>query len=397
MAVEFISSKLPPWKAIQSRLKTKQKPLMRLRINLNTLHQRELGPGCYTITEKIPKKNSGPKFSTLPRFSPTEKFKLIVPNFSRPASQLTVRGPENEKKDKKSGVFHMNMYKKRFKSADSVGKFKNLILKSRTEEKIRKIQEKNDRFARWNAAKKIVAAQKGWNVFLVMVSVARSIRMKIKIKKKFKSAFMFNSTLLYQVSRVVGNLRIKLKRIKRANSIKVLSSLLIPYIHSRTDRLLKNYQKLITSTLELCLTRRMIKRLFLSLGRKMMRLELKLIDLVKIYKSRKEMLMKMWSMIESKYHQYSNKKLVPAEISEKVIRKYLFGKLKQYFFEQKEYRESQKMFKKELKKVRKESPEMNYRKKGWRVTFAVKAFPIFRIYHQDEMIRLYLEEEHKLN
>lgn len=290
----------------------------------------------------------------------------------------------------------MNVYKKRFKSADSVGKFKNLILKSRTEEKIRKIQEKNERFIRWNAAKKVVAAQKGWIVFLTTATLARIARLKIKIKKKFKSAFMFNSTLLYQVSKVVGKLRIKLKRIKRANSIKVLSSLLIPYIHSRTDRLIKNYQKLVTSTLELCLTRRMIKRLCLSWGRKITRLELRLVGLVQIYKSRKQMLLKMWNMIQSKYHQYSNKKLIPDGISEKVIRKYLLSKLKTFFFDQKEYRESQKMFKKELKKVRKENLEMNSRKRGWRVTFAVKAFPIFRIYHQDEMIRLYLEEEHRL-
>ena len=128
-----------------------------------------------------------------------------------------------------------------------------------------------------------------------------------------------------------------------------------------------------------------------------MRLELRLNSLVLIYKSRTNMLLRMWTMIETKYHQYSNKKIIPREIAKRVVRKYLYEKLRKFFKDEKEYRLSQQKFKQELKKIKRESAELSARKRGWRVTFAVKAFPVFRIYHQDEMIRLYLEEEHKLS
>lgn len=396
MAVDFISSKLPPWKAIQTRLKIKEKTIVPLQVNLNVVQQRSLGPGCYSISEKVIKVASGPKFSTLPRFSPTEKLKLTVPNIDRPASQITSRGSARRKL-MKSGIIHKNLYENRFKSADSVGKFKNLIQKSRTEHKIKKISEKNERFFRWNAAKKVIAAQKGWVIFLGMATTARILKLKISTKKRFKSAFKFNSSLLYQVSKVVGKLRIKLKTIKKNRSLRTLSSLLIPYVHVRAQNLIKTHQKNIVYTLELCLTRKMIKKLGLSWSRKMMRLELKLNGLVLIYKSRINMLLKMWSMIETKYNQYSNKKIIPREITERVVRKYFYEKLKKFYFDEKEYRLSQQRFKQELKKIKRESSELYYRKKGLRITFAVKAFPVFRIYHQDEMIRLYLEEEHKLN
>ena len=41
--------------------------------------------------------------------------------------------------------------------------------------------------------------------------------------------------------------------------------------------------------------------------------------------------------------------------------------------------------------------ELPRRKRGWRLTFALSSLPVLRVFNQDELIRIYLDEEQKSN
>ena len=393
MAVEFISSNLPPWRAIQTRLKTKEKTSTPLNVDVSKINSQRIGPGFYSLPQL---KLKGPRFSSIPRFSPSGKLKIIVPNIDRVKS-----GKRKKSIDSTQNAFsktaHTEMYQSRLKSTDIVSQMNKILLKAKTEEKLKKIQKKHEKTLKWKANKNYINPQKSWFTLLSISSSAKMLYHNLLIKKKFKSAFKFNSSLLYQMSKCIGRLSLNLKKIKKNRALQVLGSLFVPLFHNKIGKLLTNYNKIVTYTIEVHLTRRLLKKLCLNLKRKINKLELGLKNLVSIYKTRIEKLIDIWNQIQQKYNNYSNKSVLSPELSIKIIRKYLLSKLKNHFLNQTDYRKSIREFKESLKQKISFRGELPRRKRGWRLTFALSSLPVLRVFNQDELIRIYLDEEQKSN
>lgn len=393
MAVEFISSNLPPWRAIQTRLKTKEKPSTPLNVDVSKINSQRIGPGFYSLPQL---KSKGPRFSSLPRFSPSGKLKIIVPHIDRVKSGKRIKSIDATQ-NVFSKTVHTEMYKSRLKSTESVSQMNKILLKAKTEEKLKKIQKKHEKTLKWKANKNYINPQKSWFTLLSISSSARMLYHNLLIKKKFKSAFKFNSSLLYQMARCIGRLSLNLKKIKKNRALQVLGSLFVPIFHNKLGKLLNNYNKIVTHSIELYLTRRLLKKLCVNWKRKITKLELGLKNLVSIYKARMDKLIDIWNQIQQKYNNYSNKIVLPQDQSIKIIRKYLFSKLKHHFFTQTDYRKSIREFKESLKRQISFRGDLPRRKRGWRLTFALSSLPVLRIFNQDELIRIYLDEEQKIN
>ena len=251
---------------------------------------------------------------------------------------------------------------------------------------------------KWKAAKLFIQAEKGWILLLATVYMGQLLNQRIVERKKFKSIFVFNSALLYQVSRAVGRLRSMVKLIRKNKAMKVMKNIFMPIFQMKLNSMLFGYKESIVNTIELCLTRRLIKKICIFWRRKMNKFEAGMRNLVVLHKHRIERLLEMWDEIQQKFNYYSAKVIFPKEVSLKILKRYLYDKLKKFYYAQKEFKDKLNMIKSEHSKrsfIR--TFQLTQRRNGHRVTIALRSFMHLRIYNKDELIPLYLEEEAKLH
>jgi hypothetical protein len=392
MAVEFISNKLPSWRAIQTRLKPKEKSQKTLKISIEKVNSRRIGPGFYEFPAVRGKTST---FSSLPRFSPSEKLKILVPNIDRPISERKRFKSSDLIKKTFQKTIHSQIYQSRLKSTSSVSRVKDHLQKAKTEEILKKLNKKAQRIEKWKNNRKFISCQKTWFIFLALCSVSRVFHSKIWIKRRFKTAFKFNSSLLYQMAKCIGKICIRMKEIKKKRSLRVLGNIFAPLFQKRLGKMIERFRRNVVRTLEVYLAKRTLRKLCVAWGRKIAKLEVGLKKMVLIHKARVDQLLDMWNEIQIKYNSYSNKKVFPLDESAKIVRKYLYTKLRSFYVNQTEYRASIRKFKESLKNHLSKKSEVSRRKRGWRLTFALSSLPVLRIFNQDELIRIYLDEEQK--
>lgn len=120
--------------------------------------------------------------------------------------------------------------------------------------------------------------------------------------------------------------------------------------------------------------------------------------LVVVHKHRIARLFEMWDEIQRKFNYYSAKAIFPKDVSLKILRKYLFEKLRKFYLVQLEIKNKFGQIKKEEnRKSVFRTFQLTQRRSGLRNTIAVRSFMHLRIYNKDELIPLYLEEEAKLH
>ena len=76
--------------------------------------------------------------------------------------------------------------------------------------------------------------------------------------------FTKNSKIIYQASRVIGRIQIKLKKMRRMKALKTLQLMLLPLFQKKVEKLIFEFKITVTKTLESCLAKKMFKRLFIS-------------------------------------------------------------------------------------------------------------------------------------
>ena len=179
---------------------------------------------------------------------------------------------------------------------------------------------------------------------------------------------------------------------RRNKSFNILQNMLLPLLKQRMDRLVVEFRNNITMTLSRCLTTRLFKRLIPAWKKRVQKAESGLRMMLEVHDSRLNMLVSFWDLIQTSYHMYSDKIIIPAQDSLRILRKYLFKKLRDYYTHKQEFIENLNRLKREMRKYV-ENKRVFTRKPGMRFSLNTTIFPIFRIYHKEEIIRLYLEEE----
>lgn len=401
MAVDFISAKIPAYKAIQTRLKKNKKPPTPNKVNMNQVHKRKLGPGAYPLN--TPERSLTSRFSSLPRFSHSTKLKLIVRNLEKPSPQSLSRGRELYKKNLDTAPHSTSNKMIKIKQlSESRDNFSNLARKTRENiwklektKRLEKLTDRDQKYERWNAARFCIQAQKGWVVLMACITAA-DILDKIRNKKKqMKKIFAINSKLLYQVSKAIGKFKLLLKEIRRKKSLKILEIILLPMMHQKVSNIFNIQRKLLVNCLEKCLTKRLFKRLFLSWSKKYKKVFSGLNSIVMVYKSRMERLDLYWQKIQTAYHAYSDKIIIPHEDSEQILRKYLFNKMKNFYSSKKNYAITLEKIQNEFKNTVHTNTNLFEHRKALKLKLEIGIPPVFRIYNKEEIIRLYLEEEQK--
>ena len=398
MAVDFIAAKVPSWKAIKTKLQPKPKLNFPLQINLESLTERNLGPGTYTVSSQRPGPNYG--FSSVPRFSNSDKIKLILPNLKKTTEEVIKKGKEISYKNLdisphtiSNRVIRMrSVSQHRNVSALNVRKNKEMISTQDRQSKLEKIRVRNVKYERWFMMRSFIQAKKGWIVLHVCLAAAQNLNKIKNFKRKLSHIFSKNAKILYQVSRCVGNICMKLKKMRRNKSFTILQSMLLPLLKQRMDRLVVEFRNNITMTLSRCLTTRLFKRLIPAWKKRVQKAESGLRMMLEVHDSRLDMLVSFWDLIQTSYHMYSDKIIIPAQDSLRILRKYLFKKLRDYYTHKQEFIENLNRLKREMRKYV-ENKRVFTRKPGMRFSLNTTIFPIFRIYHKEEIIRLYLEEE----
>jgi len=405
MAVDFISSRIPPWKAIKTRLKPPPKAESPIRVNEFTLSQRKIGPGTYSIPI-LPPISAPHRFPSAPRFSNSEKLSLLIPNLEKKSPSQIIRGKMLYKQNldpspHKSDTKFMRLQELSIERSNSLSlakKTKESIQKKKKQDLIQKLEKREIKFMKWKAAKLFIRAEKGWVLLFSMVFMGQLLNERIMERKRFKSIFVFNSDLLYQVSRAVGRIRCMVKLIRKNKAMKVMKNIFMPIFQMKLNSMLIAYKESIVYTIELCLTRKLIRKICIFWRRKMNKFEAGMRNLVVVHKHRCARLLEMWDEIQQKFNYYSAKVIFPRDVSLKILKKYLYEKLKKFYFAQKDFKDKLNMIKNEASKrsfVR--TFQLTQRRNGRRVSIAIRSFMHLRIYNKDELIPLYLEEESKLH
>ena len=404
MAVDFLAAKIPAWKAIQTKLQPKIKYEYPVQPNLSEIKQRKLGPGAYKqITP-----TSGPKyrFSSVPRFSNSDKLKLLIPNLEKQTLSTLQRGKQLLKKnlDTSPSIQSNRMLRLKYKletraNSEMIAKTTREMLKHNERQKIlEKIQKKELKFQRWTSKRFCIQAEKGWSTLIVCFSIVQNLNDWLKIKRKLKDVFTKNSKIIYQASRVIGRIQIKLKKMRRMKALKTLQLMLLPLFQKKVEKLIFEFKITVTKTLESCLAKKMFKRLFISWRKKYTKVENGLRGLILVFLARKDSLYEYLNTIQHSYHTYSSKMLISPENSKIIIRKYLYKKLQEYHRNKKEYYKNLFFIRNELRKNSTQRiKEIYNRKKGIRLSVDIYLTPVFRIFNREEIIRMYLEEEAKLH
>ncbi|OMJ88231.1 hypothetical protein SteCoe_9893 [Stentor coeruleus] len=402
MAVDFIAAKIPSWKAIQTRLKKKPKTSAPIKVNLEQVYDRKLGPGAYTV--KNHDRAMTARFSSLPRFSNSEKIKILVHNIEKRSLWSVSRGREIYRQNLDTAGYSVSnkilKLKQNSENRDNVlnlaRKTRENILKTEKHKKLEKLNDRDQKFEKWNAARFRIQAQKGWVVLMSCITVAKSIS-KIRItKRKLKWVFNINSTILYQASRAIGRFRLILKDIRRKHSLKYIEAMLMPIVREKIDSLFGERRNILINCIDRCLTKRLFKRMIMSWQKKYSKVKSGLKTIIIIYISRMEKLALVWNKIQSSYNSYSNKLILPEDYSKKILRKYFYSKIKSFYIEKQVYKRNLEKINHEFKNIALQRVlTLNKRKRVTKYNVEIGIFPVFRIYNKDEIIRLYLEEEQK--
>jgi hypothetical protein len=402
MAVDFISSKMPTWKAITTRLKSKPKPDTPKRVNLDQVNLRKLGPGSYKV--KTLENVASHRFSSLPRFANSEKLKISVPSIEKPSKEVKLRGKilyykniDSSPHSKTNRMLRLKASSEsRIQSKTIVKQTRVLLYEAGKSQKIDKIKKKEIKFNRWAGARLFVQAEKGWLVLMACLAVSQMANL-IRIKRKeFKSAFIFNSKWLYQVALAVGKFASMLKRIRKDRAFRVINNCFLPMVKQKMKQLVGRYTVSIAHTLEMCLTRRLFKRVLQGWRRKYSKLENGLRTIVQLFQYRLDNLTLYWNKIQYKYSLHSSRAELCAEESRKLLLKYLLGKIKDFYRVKLDFKRNLMRIQVELDKYSSQKAMLGQkRKKGIIMNIGIGFAPIFRIYNKEEIIRLYLEEEKK--
>lgn len=402
MAVDFIAAKIPSWKAIQTKLKKEPKTSAPIKVNLEQVSVRKLGPGAYTV--KSHDRAMTTRFSSLPRFSNSEKIKILVHNIEKRSLWSVSRGREIYKQNLDTAVHSVSnkilklrqLSENRDNVLNLARKTRENMLKTEKNKKLEKLNDRDQKFEKWSAARFRIQAQKGWIVLMACITIAKSIS-KIRItKRKLKWVFNINSRILYQASRVIGRFRLILKEIRRRHSLKYIEAMLMPIVKEKIGSLFGERRTVLLDCIDRCLTKRLFKRMIMSWQKKYSKVKNGLNTIVIIYTSRMERLSLVWNKIQSSYNSYSNKLIIPEDYSKKILRKYLYSKIKSFYIEKQAYKRSLEKIQHEFKNIALQRVlTLSKRKRATKFNVEIGIFPVFRIYNKDEIIRLYLEEEQK--
>ena len=273
-------------------------------------------------------------------------------------------------------------------------KTREILIKDERKEKIEKIQQKDDKYRKWLVVKKFIQAEKGWIILMVCVSVAQKFRILNNIKKQCKNVFSVNSKLLYQVSRAIGRLMRIIKKNRQRKSLEVLTAMLVPLMQLKLGNILKKFRLTITKTLEIGLTKRLFKRLIPSLKKKVVKVRSGMKNIIEIYKARIDSLLKLWNTLQSSFHTYSEKSIIPPDQSFKIIRGFFYKKLKDFYYAKRNYAINTQRIRGELEKFSQARTKITDRKQGIRLSLTAY-IPVLRMHNKEEIVRLYLEEEGK--
>lgn len=374
------------------------------RVNEFKLRQRNIGPGTYS-TRCTPSSPSC-RFASEPRFKTIDKLQMLLKHVEKKSPDRLLKGklifrqnldvsphqPE-EKSEKIRQIAEI-----RSCSQLVVRRTKEILEVNRRNVKLERIERRDEKLKKWSANKKFLAAVKGWSVLMVIISLNRKAIVMMEKRKLIKSIFVFNSSLLYQVSKSVGKIRKSVKSIRKAKAMKKIKTIFMPMFRRKLNSLLNQYKRRIIHVIESGLTQRLIKKICTFWRRKMNKFETGLRGLVLVYISRVSSLHQLWDEIQKKFNYYSSKYIFPKEVSIKIIRRYLLKKLKEFYFYQRDLKQNIQKFKNEYqRKPAFRTFELTQRRTGIRFSIALRSFPSLRIFNKEELIPLYLEEEAKLH
>jgi hypothetical protein len=269
MAVEFISSRYPSWKAIQLRLKYKAKVKSPPRVNEFKLIQRNLGPGSYT--SRVIPSSSPYRFSSAARFSPSDKFENLQSHIRKRSPEDLFKGKIILKRNLDLFPHHPAQKLENLKKQSSIRNLTQNIAKKTKEnleknlknQKLEKIEKREEKLKKWKAAKLFIQAEKGWTVFFSAVFFAQGLSQVLQNRKKTMSVFVFNSSLLYQVSKSAGKIVRLVKEIRRVKALKVIKTVFLPIFQKKLKILLQGFRVKILRKIEAGLTTRLIKKIVL--------------------------------------------------------------------------------------------------------------------------------------
>jgi hypothetical protein len=206
MAVEFLASKMPAWKAIKFKLKPQPTTPVPVQINLNEINQKKLGPGAY----KISTLSKGPehRFSSVPRFSRTDKIKLMLPNLNKITQDTIQKGKKIYKRNLDTSPYTLtnkqiklkNLAQSRAISLVSAQTTREILQKNEVKRKLKKIIEKEVKYKRWTSKKFYIKAEKAWSILFVCIGLAQNINKIRNIKRNYKNPFILYTNILYQAS-----------------------------------------------------------------------------------------------------------------------------------------------------------------------------------------------------